>query len=483
MTLGRLGKDIAVYGAADFIFRFIGFATFPVYAHVFTVEQFGIYALVSTTMGIIALVANMGLNNAAQRFYWDPETERSMQPTIVSTGLGVLMGWSFAVVLALVFGLYPVRELLSERYGVTWTIALLALATIVPEQALQYCLDTLRLHFTPWKFALVSFLKHLVGVVAGLILILAFDAGLEGLFLGGLIGAIISVPLALALIRRDLAFAFDGETARRLVAFGHPFIFGGLGYWIFASADRWMLAELSDATQLGLFAIAYKFGTAVLFLNSAFGQAWSPVAHKIRREDADYRRTFARILSVWFFFLALAGSTVALFGPEVLRLLTPAEYWPAASALGILVMGVVLAGTTQITAVGISISRRTRLLALAAWITALTNVGLNFILIPAMGAAGAATSTFLSYGVLTGLYLTWSQGLHPIPLEKAKLAYCAALVVSVAAASLALGQLEVSVTLAILKAAALAAMAGGGLVLGIVKLSSVRVALREGLRT
>jgi O-antigen/teichoic acid export membrane protein len=480
--LKRLGKDIAVYGAADFAFRLVGFAVFPVYAHVFTVQEFGIYALVSTTAGLVALFANLGLNNAVQRYYWDPETKRATQLELVSTGLSTLALWSSVVALAFAAGLFPARDVIATRYGVSWTIVLIALATIVPEQILQYCLDTLRLHFTPWKFVFVSFLKNLLGVAAGLVIILGLEGGLEGLFLGSLVGASAAVPVALVLIRRDLALAVSLGTARRLVAFGYPFIFAGLAYWLFGSVDRWMLAELSDATQLGLYAIAYKFGTAVLFLNSAFGQAWSPMAQKIRRDDVHYRAAYARLLSVWFFFLVVAGSTVALFGQEVLRLLTPAEYWAAAPVLGILVMGIVLSGTTQITAVGISIERRTQLFAFAAWTTALANIALNLALIPLWGAAGAAFATFLSYALLTLLYLFWSQRLHPIPLEKARLAYSAALVGGMVAVSAGLGSLEVSPTLILAKTTLLALMIVGGIVLGIVDLAAVRGAFRQRLR-
>jgi NADH-quinone oxidoreductase subunit M len=85
-----------------------------------------------------------------------------MQPKLVSTGLSVLALWSCVVALAFAMSLYPARELLATRYGVSWPIALIALASIVPEQILQYCLDTLRLHFTPWIYALA-----VIGIIYG----------------------------------------------------------------------------------------------------------------------------------------------------------------------------------------------------------------------------------------------------------------------------------------------------------------------------
>jgi O-antigen/teichoic acid export membrane protein len=471
--LRTLGKDVAIYGAADFAIRFAGFAVFPVYAHVFSVEEFGIYALVAATAGIVALVANMGLNNAAQREYWDPQIGPTMQPRVVSTGLGVLMAWACIVVVLALAGLYPVRDGLFARYGVWWTLAAIAILTIVPEQVLQYCLDTLRLHFAPWKFVLVSLLKNLLGIAIGLVLILQMGRGLEGLFLGALIGALAAVPVALALIRKDLTLALDPGLAKRMVSFGYPFIFAGAAYWLFGVVDRWMLAELSDGTQLGLYAIAYKFAAVVLFLNTAFGQAWSPFALKLRADDAGYRGVYARVFSAWFFFLVVVGASLALFGLELLRVLTPPEYWAAAPALGILVMGVVLSGTTQITAVGISLERRTRLFAAAAWTTALANILFNFLLIPRWGALGAAVATLLSYGLLTGLYLYWSQRLHPLPLEKPKLFYSACSVPIMAAAPLVIAGMDAGAP-AVLKLLLLAALLAGGALFGILDPAIVR---------
>lgn len=434
--LKALGRDVAIYGAADFAFRLIAFAVFPIYAHVFTVEQFGVYALVSASAGLVALLANLGISNAAQRYYWDAEAAAATQPSIISTGLLVLVASSTAIVVVFAAMLFPLRETIATRYGVSWTIVVLTLASIVPEQILQYCLDTLRLHLTPWRFVAVSLLKNLLGVSAGLFFILVLDAGLEGLFAGALVGAIAAVPVALVLVRRDLSLECRFPLAGRLVSFGYPFVFAGLAYWIFGMADRWMLAEMSTATELGLYAIAYKFAAIVVFLNGAFGQAWSPMAMKMRRDVATYRSAYARVLSVWLFVLLLVGAAVALFGKPLLQLLTPPEYWDAAGVLAILVMGVVVSGTTQITAVGISIERQTRLFAWASWLTAAINIVLNLILIPAYGAAGAALATFLSYVVLTALYLFWSQKLHPIPLEKTPLAFAAVVIVALVAAGL-----------------------------------------------
>src|SRR5580765_5987664 len=97
--LTRLGKDIAVYGASDFVFKLLAFAVFPIYAHVFSVRDFGIIELVTVSSGLLGMLCGLGLNNAVQRFYWEPGTSRERQCTIVTMGLLLQGGVSMVLVI------------------------------------------------------------------------------------------------------------------------------------------------------------------------------------------------------------------------------------------------------------------------------------------------------------------------------------------------------------------------------------------------
>lgn len=429
--LKKGGRHILIYGGTDFIFKFVNFAVFPVYANIFSVEEFGVMELALVSAGLVGIISNFGINNAVQRFYWDQEAGRKEQADIVSTGIYLLLICSTLVVGAVFAGLYPLKDVLQSNYGLPWIVVCLALVSVIPDQLIRYSLDTIRLHFSPWKFAFISFIRNLSSVVIGLFLIVMLGYGIDGFFWGILLAVVVALPFGIAFIKRDLRFEYRKDTAKRIFTYGYPFIFAGLAYWIFGSMDRWMLAQMADTTQVGLYSISFKFAGIVMFINSAFGQAWSPMAMKVRRDYCTYREIYSSILTLLFFVLVLIGMLIALFSKEILILITPMEYWLAAPIMGTVVMGAVLSGTTQVTAVGISIKRRTKLFATAAWITAIVNFTLNWILIPHYGAFGAGLATLISYGILTALYMYWSQKLHPIPLEKYKLGYLVSVVVMV----------------------------------------------------
>ncbi|MEO7725739.1 MAG: oligosaccharide flippase family protein [Burkholderiales bacterium] len=469
----------AIYGLADFVSKFLAFAVFPLYAHIFSVEEFGVIALVTTAAGLVALILNLGMNNAMQRFYLDPATEPQARPKLVSTGLAFLAGWSLVVTLLLIACSAPLRDLLQHRYHVGWILLALALATNIPAQILQYSQDVLRIHFSPWKFTVTSLLKNVAGAVFALILILLFGYGLEGFFWGYFAAAMLALPLSLWFIRGDLVPRFDAALARQMVVYGYPFIFGGLAYWVFGSLDVWMLTELSDNTNVGWYSIAAKFAAILTFINAAFGQAWAPFALKAYAEDPGHARLFSRVFSYWFFGLTIIGMLISLFGYELLWALTPQPYWPAAGALSALAMGAVLLGTTQVTVLGISLARKTSVIAHCAWMVALLNLVLNFLLIPRFGALGTSIATFLSYAVLSALYLYYSQRLHPIPLEKGKLLLTLAFVLLTVFVSIVLQAFPWSITIFAVKLFFLAGTLGIGFRFGILEIPVLVRLLRD----
>lgn len=465
--LKKLGRDVAVYGGADFVFKLVSFLVIPVYTHLLSVAEFGTMALLTVSATLVGSLANLGINNAMHRFYFDPETAEADRHAIVSTGLAQLL-----LALTLVVGggllmLAGFRTTLAEDYGLAWAWIVLVALNIVPEQVAQYALDAVRLHFTPWKFFVIAFVKNVVGVVLGLILITRTELGLTAIFLGTLIASTLAMPVGLALIRRDLSTRLDRGMGRAMFRYGYPFVFTSAAYWIFGSMDRWLLAEWSSAEEVGLFSVALKFAALLTFVITAFTQAWSPFAMRMMREDPDYRAGYARIFSMWFFLLGWIGLGIALFSPEVMTVLTPREYWPAAPVLAIGTAGLVLFGTTQITALGISITKRTGVLTAGAWAAAAANLVFNLIAIPRFGAIGAAAATLLSYGVLTGWFGWWSQRLHPIPLDWPRLACGAVLVAAAALSPLVFPIAPPAVTTIAIKLALLALALGLGLASGI----------------
>lgn len=429
MVIRRLARDSAIYGGSDFLFKLIAFWTFPLIAAALTPKAFGALELLLTVTALLGMVANCGLNNSLQRFYWDAQTDVHIRPVLVSSGLAALALLTF--VAALLGGgsmLLYTRWSAAESVLFGWSGLFAGLVLMVAGQLVQYLLDVTRLHMIPWHFAAIAMTSRVMTALAGVVAVVWFAGGLDGLLVAQAAVMVLTVPLALYVVRSDLTLRVDMAIVRKLLQFGHPFIYAGLAFWLFSSMDRWMLASMSSIEEVGVYSVANRFASVILFVSMAFGQAWSPIAIKIRTDHPQtYRTLYFNLLVTLMSGMTILGGGIALFAPEIVAWLMPVEYHDAGLVLSVLALGLILQSTMQVTAVGISIEAKTYLFARLSWVAAALNFVLNWVLIPSVGAVGAAVATSLSYAFLTCGYLYYTQKLHPLPLVWSKLLLFSAL--------------------------------------------------------
>lgn len=433
MLFRSLARDSAVYGGADFVSKAIAFVTFPLIAAALSPFEFGTLELLMTAVALLGTAANSGLNNAVQRFYWDPDTPIAQRPTLVSSGLAalvLLLFFAFAlgsVATAVVASWLPLWNL-----PMTWLAPTAALVLMVGTQIAQYLLDVIRLQMKPWKFFGVSLAARVASAIAGVIAVVWLGMGLDGLLVLQATVSLLALPVAALAVRDNLTLAIDRDACLKLLRFGHPFIYSGLAFWVFGSIDRWLLAALSSVEEVGIYSVAYRFATIVMMVSLAFGQAWAPLALKTWADDPRYREFYADVLLVLACGMLILGGSIALFSGELIAFLMPAEYYAAARPLAVLSLGVVIQSTTQVTAIGISLEKKTSLFARLSWITAGINLVLNLLLIPNHGALGAAWAMALSYLFLTASYLYCSQMLHPMPIRWRRAAVWLGMLIAIA---------------------------------------------------
>jgi len=190
--------------------------------------------------------------------------------------------------------------------------------------------------------------------------------------------------------------AFDW---RRSLGEGLPLLLASLAVMVYMRSDVLMLGKMAGFDAAGIYAAAAQITEACALLPLAFAPALFPILIRWRKLGPHYyKKQFGRL----FLGAALAGFAVSLLlsvaaRPIVLLLYGP-QYLPAAKVLVIhgwatifVFLGIVQSGYDITEGLTWAATQR-------ATLGALTNIGLNFILIPRYGAAGAAVATLISYG-------------------------------------------------------------------------------------
>jgi len=454
LTLLRsLLRESVIYGGVDFSLKFIAFFTFPLLAAALSTSGYGLLELAMTVVSLGGVLVRFGLNNAVQRFYWDKTVSFNERPLLVSTGflitffLGVFFGLVAFVITPYIF------PFMSQDLAKLSVVGALGVALLLPlTQWAQYLQDVLRLHFSAWKFLGFSFASRALGALLSVVVVLYWGGGAEGVLLAQAVVLFLAIPLGLWFIRKDLIIKFDVVWSRRLLAYGSPFIFTELAYWLFASIDRWMLASMSGVDAVGMYSVAFRFSTLAVFVATAFGMAWSPYAVKIRSDyPGTYRQLYFEVLLILLVVMLSVAGSIALFSGEILGVFLPAEYFSAAAPLAILCFTAVLQASQQVTAIGISLANRTKVFAYLVWGAALLNIVLNWFLIPRFGVSGAAWATVVAYIFLSSSFLFFTQRYYPLPVAWLRLVWVCLLGSIVLVFSIFLQQREMSFTVVLIK--------------------------------
>lgn len=419
----QLAKDSAIYGGADFVSKLVSFFTFPFIARALNPESFGFVELIMTSTALIAVVGNVGLNNSVQRFYWDSDVDQIEQKRIVSSGFFSLISIFTALFVIISFVILVFFPELGTEFNFTWVGVFSALVLMMGGQWTQYLLDVLRLQFKAWEYFAISIVSRVFSSILGLIFVVVYKTGIDGLLLAQASVVIFVLPLAFYFVRKDFGIVYvSNKWIVELFNFGYPFIFASLAYWVFSSQDRWMLASMSSVNEVGIFSVSFRFASVLMFVSAAFGQAWSPFAMKLRIDrPADYRELYGDILLILFFIMGFFGAVISLFSGEIITAFIGEKYIDSGLSLIVLVFSIVFQSTQQITGLGISLEKKTILFVHLSWITAGLNFIFNYLLIPYYGSLGASFATLISYVFLSGGYLYFTQKLHPIYFSYKKL--------------------------------------------------------------
>lgn len=229
------------------------------------------------------------------------------------------------------------------------------------------------------------------------------------LSLMSILGAVVYVRLPAAVRGRYVAdLEPDGPTARSrgLLSYGGRIWLGSISGILLSRVDQTLMTALSGSYALGLYAIAVTVSELPLIINSAVRDV--TFATDAAAPD-DARLTASARVS--FIACVLAGIAVGGSMPFWLPWLFGADFAAAVPVAAVLIAAVVLGTPGSIGSAGLSARGRPGLRSVSLLIAAVVNVALLVVLVPPMGAMGAAIATLVGNLVAANLNLVFLKRL------------------------------------------------------------------------
>ncbi len=409
----KLFSDIAIYSSGSLLIKGMSLISAPIYTRIFDPGQYGAWSFINVLAAFLTGILILGGDNAYTRFYFQCRSEEEKR-TLSATWFSFLALWSL-VVLALVL---PFSGTLADwLLGTPGYRGALALGFISSPLLMMNLIlsQALRNRFQAKAFAVLNVITAALTLTLAVTFVLVFEMGVAGALLGAAAAALFMIPVRLWFIRDLLKWRFSITFLRKLLVFGLPLVPMNVAFWLFSNADRLMLSRLATLEDVGLYSIAAAMAAVLMLLQTSVGQSWLPHAVKIYEENREQAAEVFKKTMV--FLLAASGFVVTGFvalAQEVIFILVPPAYYASFAAIPFLAGGFLFFTSAQVSAVGIMVKNKTVYIMLACWLVALINLGLNLLLIPRYGIAGAGAATGISYFLFASSYAFISRRLWPV---------------------------------------------------------------------
>lgn len=450
--LRKLVNDVAVYGFGDILVKAISFVQMPIYTKwlLFSKAEIGLWGSAVSVVGLVAAVLALGMDSAYALYFFEAKDE-ARRRAATSTAILFTLGLTVPVILLITAASTSMAGLMLDdsRHRLLLTLAM----WLIPFQLIHTLGgQALRNQLRPQPFVALNFLTVLTSVSAGVAVVQSGWGRVEGVMLGSLVGLALMMPARLWMIRNLLEFKIDKVLMWKMAAFGAPLVAVSVAYWVSGSSSRLIILKMRGEADAGLFTAAANLTVVLTMVNGAVGQAWSPHAFKAYQQDARVASVlFGRVLTLILGGFGLLCVGFCTFGREGLLILTKPEFLAAESAIIPMALGAYALTTTQVTAIGISIAKQTRFLAMIAWVAAGVFIGLSALLVPRYGFVGCAWAGCAANIVLTLIYSLKSQRLTPVTYQFKTILVLASLTIGGCFASRLL-PVEITVRTELLKA-------------------------------
>ena len=414
--LQRVFQHSALYAFGNIAGRVVAFLAIPFYSRFLSPAQYGLIELIELSTQTVAIAFGLqAIGTALTRLYHDqtfPEAERSVVSTAL-IGTAMLSGGVTAASVAAsgaisraVFGTDAWATLLQGAF-----VAMFFASTI--EVVLVY--ERMRGHA---RFYLAYSLVTLgLNLLLNILFIGGLGAGVWGFVSSKLITSVGSAGFLAWRLRREVGWHWRGAYVPEFVRFGAPLVVSGLSYFAIHFSDRFFLASAVPLAELGRYALAYRFAMMVnALVGDSFAKSWTVSLYR-HTGDPGWREQFARVAAYFTFAVALAGFAIAVFGPELLRVMVPESFSPPALLLPILVLAYVVRDVADFFRSLLLINKRSVWVGKIALAAAVLNLLANMLLIPAYGTYGAAWATLLTWSAYLVVCWIAADREHRLPVR------------------------------------------------------------------
>ncbi len=430
MSLRTLLSHSSHFFGGNVIGLVLSLISFPILTRLLRQDQYGVMVLVNATAAMAVAVAKGGTSEAIVRFYAEyantPARLRTFTSTVIVTRIAQA-GLTTIVYLAALPLVFHSLELPTAQM---WPFLVMAAYIFIRPMSIVP-LNYFRAVGLTVKYNVVGVIAKASSIVLSVGVLVVVARSLTAYFSVTVLVEATTTAALMWWLLKNYEFSTSSvsrELARTLVTFGLPLAATEIGYLLLQYANRYLLAGFRGSDELAVYAVGYNvpsyMNDAIMF---ALSYAIVPIYTNIfTTQGAVAVGNFLnRTLYYYIGGVILACAGYAAVADDLIRWLASEKYARSASFSPIILLSLLVLGSNNITYAGLYLYKRTRTIMMIMVGSLVVNIGINLILIPRFGAAGAAIATLAACLASVAATVAVSRKLIPIRINVGAVGYYA----------------------------------------------------------
>jgi len=389
-------QRIGLIGVTNLLVSLSGVILLPILTKNLPVEEYGVYAQIIVTIGLIPSIVLLGLPYTMVRFLAGEKDRETVREGFYSIYIIVLFMGAIAFVALFSFSDLIASILFDDDQTVVKILSIIIFIECL--NSLQYNYFRTFQHMK--RYSSFIFLQTILNIILIAYFVLS-GYGITGVAIGILITRIsmfiiMAVPIVAEIGVKMPRFA----NAREYLAFGLPTVPGSLSSWLINSSDRYIIGILMGTAFVGYYSPGYTLGYMISMFMAPLGLILP--ATLSRYYDSNDKATAGAFLKYslkYFLLLAIPSAFgLSLLSKPLLTILSTPEIAKEGYLITPLVaFGTVFFGASVIITHIIILEKKTAIMGSLYTVAAVLNLSMNLGLIPLIGIVGAATATLLAF--------------------------------------------------------------------------------------
>lgn len=398
----KLVKNSSIYTGTNVLRTAIPFLLLPVFTRYLTPTDYGIVATFQVLLAIAVVFVNLNMHGAVAVNSFKIEKQ---ELKVYIGNVVFLLSISFLLMFGII---YAVKTPLSHlvKFPENW----LPITVIV-----ALCQSLFTLVLTLWQveqkavpYGIFQLSLTILNVTLSLVFVVLLGWQWQGRLLGIILTLIIFAFLSVFIIykRKYVQFTLNKAHIKDALLFGIPLIPHALGAWIITAIDRIFINSMVSVAATGLYTVGYQVGMIIGLIATSFNLAWSPfLFEKLKGDSPNAKIKIVELTYLYAIGIILLALMLSIVAPYLLKFFVGKEFYSSYTYVIWIALGYAFTGMYYMVAGYIFYMKKTYMLSAITFSVACTNVVLNYVLIKANGAIGAAQATTIS--LFLGFVLTW----------------------------------------------------------------------------